>query len=101
MKPVYFFVSLIMVLLVAFGGAQFSFAQGTDLGTIGGVVTDGTGAVVPNAKVVILDLDTNTQRATSTNAQGEYRIFGLRSGRYQVSVSAPGMRTTQVTGIEV
>ena len=92
---------LLTVLLAIFGGTNLAFAQGTDLGTIAGLVTDGTGAVVPNATVVILDLATNTQRETKTNAQGEYRVFGLSAGRYQVSVSAPGMRTTQISGIDV
>jgi hypothetical protein len=91
----------LLSLWLALGSAQCLFAQGTDLGTITGSVTDSTGAVVPNAKVVILDLATNTPRETKTNAQGEYRVFGLSSGRYQVSVSLAGMRTTQVTGIEV
>ena len=91
--------ALFLILLAVLGSAQLVFAQGTDLGTITGTVTDGTGALVPNAKVVILDLGTNATRETKTNAQGEYRVFGLTSGSYQVSVSMAGMRTTQVTGI--
>ena len=51
--------------------------------------------------MVILDLATNNPRETKTNAQGEYRVFGLGSGKYQVSVSLAGMRTTQITGIEI
>jgi hypothetical protein len=93
--------ALFLILLVVLAGAQPAFAQGTDLGTITGLVTDGTGAVVPNAKVVILDLATNTPRETKTSAQGEYRVFGLSIGKYQVSVSLAGMRTTQITGIEI
>jgi hypothetical protein len=93
--------ALFLVLLAALGSTQFAFAQGTDLGTITGLVTDGTGAIVPNAKIVILDLATNNPRETKTNAQGEYRVFGLASGKYQVSVSLAGMRTTQITGVEL
>jgi len=93
--------ALLLALVWAFGVVQFLFAQGTDLGTIRGLVTETTGAVVPNARVVILDLATNTTRETKTNAEGEYRVFGLSSGKYQVSVSAPGMRTTQITGIQI
>src|SRR5882672_629779 len=93
--------ALFLILLAALGSTQLVFAQGTDLGTITGAVTDSTGAVVPNAKVVILDLATNTPRETRTNAQGEYRVFGLGVGKYQVSVSVAGMRTTQITGIEI
>src|SRR5258705_9963955 len=98
MKSATYIASLLIVLAVL-GSAQLLFAQGTDLGTITGLVTDGTGAVVPNAKVVILDLGTKSTRETKTSAQGEYRVFGLTSGTYQVSVSLAGMRTTQVTGI--
>jgi len=93
--------ALFLILLLAFGSSQFLFAQGTDLGTIGGLVTDTSGAVVTNAKVIILDLGTNTPRETKTNAQGEYRVFGLSSGAYQVSVSAQGMSTTKITGIRL
>ena len=88
-----------LILLVALGSAQFLFAQGTDLGTIRGLVTDSSGAVIPNARVTILDLGTNTPHQTKTNAVGEYLLFGLSSGSYKVSVSAPGMATVQITGI--
>ena len=83
--------ALFLFLLPVLGTTQLSVAQGTDLGTIVGVVTDTTGAVVPNAKVVVLDLDTNTPHETKTNAQGEYNVFALNSGAYQVVISAPGM----------
>src|SRR5256885_16324895 len=87
------------LLALCLGCAQLLFAQGTDLGTIRGLVTDSSGAVIPNAKVIILDLGTNPTRETSTNARGEYQMFGLRSGSYKVSVSAPGWTTQDVTGV--
>jgi len=89
----------LLLLVVGFGSAQSLFAQGTDLGTIRGAVTDTSGAVIPNARVVVLDLSTNTTRETVTNSQGEYQMFGLRPGSYKVSISAPNMRTTDLTGI--
>src|SRR6185369_14696078 len=100
MKAATWFVRL-LVLLSILGIAQFLFAQGTDLGTITGSVTDGSGAVVPNAKVVILDLSTKTSRETKTNAQGVYRVFGLSGGRYLVTISQAGMGTVNVNGVEV
>jgi Carboxypeptidase regulatory-like domain len=93
--------ALFFFLLPVLGTTQLSFAQGTDLGTIVGVVTDTTGAVVPNAKVVVLDLDTNTPHETKTNAQGEYNVFALNSGGYQVVISAPGMTTAKITRVRV
>src|SRR5207302_8022177 len=87
------------LLVLCLGCAQFALAQGTDLGTIRGLVTDPSGAVIPNAKVIILDLGTNTTRETATNARGEYQMFGLRSGSYKVSISAPGLTTQDITGV--
>ncbi len=57
--------SLMIVLSLAC--AQSLFAQGTDLGTIRGLVTDAGGAAIPGAKVVVLDLSTGTTRQTTTN----------------------------------
>ncbi len=93
--------SLTVLLLLACGlfSAQSLMAQGTDLGTIRGSVTDSSGAVVPNAKVVILDVATGTTRQTMTNAQGEYQMFGLRPGSYSVTISIENMRTQELTGI--
>src|SRR5215475_1972427 len=95
------FIALFLILLAALASSQLVFAQGTDLGTITGVVTDPSGAIVANAKVVILDLSTNTPRETMTNVDGVYRVFGLIAGRYQVSVSLAGMRTSQINNVQV
>ena len=91
--------ALLMIVAAFFGGGQLVFAQGTDLGTIRGLVTDASGAAIPIAKVVVNDLATKTTRETMTNSQGEYQIFGLRPGAYKVSVSASGMGTIDLNGI--
>jgi hypothetical protein len=62
----------------------------TVTGTITGLVTDPTGAVIPGASVVALDLDTGVNSPTTTDAAGLYRISYLPIGRYQVTVKAPG-----------
>ena len=75
------------------------FAQGTDLGTIRGTVTDSSGAVVPNAEVVIMDLDTRTSQKVTTNGHGDYQAAALQSGHYQITVTAPGFSPSVVKGI--
>src|SRR2546429_6703938 len=99
MNPARFTLVLFLSLLVC--ANAYLFGQGTDLGTIRGTVTDQSGAVVPNASVVILDLGTGTARETKTSSRGEYQIFGLKSGNYKVTVSAQGMSTADITGIVV
>ncbi len=77
----------------------FAFGQGTDLGTIRGTVTDSSGALVGGASVTVLDVRTGTTRQTRTNSSGEYQMFGLPSGNYNVKIASPGMTTQDITGI--
>lgn len=81
--------------------SNFAHGQGTDLSTVRGTVTDSSGAVVPKAVVSIVDLETNTSRQTATNAQGEYELFGVKSGTYKVTVSAAGLSTEEINNIVV
>jgi hypothetical protein len=90
-------ISLIFLLVAA----PFVVGQGTDLGTIRGTVVDATGAVVPNASVTIDDVATNTARHTNTNGRGDYEMFGLKSGYYKVSVTAPGMTIEEVNDVAI
>jgi len=89
--------------LFTFCGAFSSaaFGQGTDLGTIRGTVTDAAGAVIPDALIVITDSLTKTSRETHTNGQGNYEMFGLNSGFYTVTISAPGMSKTEIKDLNV
>jgi hypothetical protein len=84
--------ALVLILLSGLGSAQWVFAQGTDLGTIQGTVKDASSAVIANAKVTVIDVDLNTPRETNANGAGDFEVFGLRSGRCKVSVTASGMR---------
>lgn len=95
------FMVFLLTFVFVFTGAQFLFGQGTDLGTIRGLVTDSSGAVIPNAKVAVTDLGTNTVHAATTDSQGEYRVFGLSSGAYKVSIAVQGMRSVLVTRIQL
>ena len=61
-------------------------------GSISGVVTDPTGAVVPGVTVVATDIATNTQHTTVTDAKGFYAFPALNVGTYNVTVSQPGFR---------
>ncbi len=79
------------VLLLA---AISSLAQAPD-GTITGVVTDSSGAVVPDASVVITDKATNTSRTLTSNGSGVFSAPALPPGDYEVRANMTGFRTTQ------
>jgi len=63
------------------------------LAGINGVVTDATGAVVPNAKVTITNIATNVSRTTATTSVGTYYITDLIPGTYTVKIEASGFKT--------
>jgi len=93
-----FVVALVLPLCVLFL-LTFALAQGTDLGTIRGTVTDASGALVAGAGVTVLDVQTGAARQTKTNSSGEYQMFGLPSGNYNVKIASPGMTNQDITGI--
>ena len=64
--------------------------------TIAGVVSDSGGAMVPNARVVVVLSTTGQQREASTNDAGEYVVPQLAPGVYKVSVSTSGFQTAVV-----
>ena len=77
------------------------FAQSITSGDIAGVVTDPSGAVIPNAKVTAKNDATGAIEAATTNGEGFYRFSFLQIGSYTVTVNAagfqPGSRKIQVT----
>src|SRR6202012_2449173 len=72
-----------------------AFGQGTDRG----VVTDSAGAVIPNASVTITDTSTGSVRATTTNGQGNYEMFGLNPGTYTITITASGMSQLEIKDV--
>jgi hypothetical protein len=68
----------------------------TVTGSITGEVTDQSGAVVSGAHVTAHALATGIDSATTTNADGQYRIEFLPIGRYKVTVEANGFATATV-----
>jgi len=70
-------------------------------GSIVGTVFDASGAAVPNAKVIITDLDKKVNYTTSTNESGNYGQAHLIIGRYQVRVEVNGFKTAIEDNVNV
>src|SRR5580693_7379154 len=62
------------------------------LGSISGTITDASDAVLPQAKVVLIETKTGVQRDTIANASGDYSFADLPRGTYSISVTAAGFK---------
>ncbi|MBM3765619.1 MAG: carboxypeptidase regulatory-like domain-containing protein, partial [Acidobacteria bacterium] len=88
------------VLLAFFLCSGFAFAQG-DRGAITGVVTDKSGAAVPNVTIEAIHTATNTKLETISTGTGAYRLVGLQIGLYDLSARANGFSTFVQRGIQI
>jgi hypothetical protein len=72
-------------------------AQTTTSGGLTGVVTDPSGAIVPNADVRIKDDAKGITNSTKTDQDGVYRFFFLAPGEYTLTVTHEGFRNQNRT----
>jgi hypothetical protein len=86
------------LLLVSLFCSLAAYAQ-TDTATLVGTVVDGSGAVLPNEVVTIVNLGTNARTVVKTDSNGSYTATSLKIGNYSVAVRATGFKEVTRTGI--
>ncbi|MGC2767167.1 MAG: carboxypeptidase-like regulatory domain-containing protein, partial [Candidatus Acidiferrum sp.] len=86
---------------LGFAGSGLGLAQEAVTGTFRGVVTDSSGAIVPNAKVKALQIGTGLVREAQTNELGSYVIPGLPPGEYELTASAPSFSTIERPSVQL
>jgi hypothetical protein len=101
---------MVMVLLVTglltgwlgagLDGLALAQSNATD-GALDGFVKDPSGAAVPSAKIIALNLGTNQTHETAVDGSGYFRFPLLQVGEYQIIVSAAGFSDYQQTGIRL
>ncbi len=85
-------VAILFLVCTFSAGAQVS-------ANLSGRVTDSSGAAVQAASVTANDLDTGVSRTTLTNQAGEYKLFELPVGHYEVRARKDGFAERVRTGI--
>src|SRR6266403_764693 len=94
-----FFVrAFVLAVLTAALGSNL-FAQST--ATLGGTVTDATGAVVANAKVVATNQATGVETATQTDSAGAYLLPSLPIGTYRIQINASGFQSSIISNLKL
>ena len=69
-----------------------SFAQFSQRGSISGVVTEASGAVVPKASVMLLDLGRNQKSSVDYRCDRELRVFPTPTGQLSGLCRARGIQ---------
>ncbi len=85
--------------LVVFSAA-ICLAQ-VEQGTVTGVVTDQSKAVITDAKVTLTNTDTGVAANTNTNQQGNYSFPFTPPGHYLISAEKEGFSAGRVTNITI
>ena len=76
-----------------------SAAGQSTLGTITGLVTDSSHAVIPGAKIIARNVATGSEASTTSSSTGNYVVPNLAVGAYQLSVTQAGFKNYTRTNI--
>src|SRR5260370_4388483 len=80
----------LLVAAVSWCMAVPGLAQSTNSSDLRGTVTDSSGAVIPGAKVTIVNTETGVTTELTTNDAGIYDAVSIRPGKYRVTFSKEG-----------
>src|SRR5467141_3277147 len=89
--------SFLFLVCVVSAGAQTSRIGATLQGT----VTDSSGAVIPDVKVILRNTLTNQGRTVATDERGFFRAEALVVGTYEVRVEQAGFALYRHAGVQV
>ena len=70
-------------------------------GTITGNINDPNGAAIPGATVVVKNVETNVAATVKTNQDGSYTIPFLMPGKYSITATGDGFKTSVREAIEL
>ena len=87
-------------LLLVFALITTSFAQTTNA-TLGGTVSDSTGALIPGVTVTATNTQTGIVTSVVTNETGAYQFASLQTGVYKVSSELPGFQTQTYNNVNL
>ena len=70
-------------------------------GSLSGVVTNQTGAALPDAAVTIKNVATAETRTVATDGGGRYQASGLPPGRFEIRAAKPGFADETRAGVSL
>src|SRR5215471_7944719 len=94
------FVSLSMLLVLQALSGQAAFGQGANA-SISGIVQDQSKALIPGVTVTLTNVATGVTATTVTNESGAYGFPSITPGKYALSGSLPGFKTTTFNSLDI
>src|ERR1700733_13442392 len=89
-----------IVVLIAVLLSAHTLVQAQETASMTGIVTDATGAIIPDAGVSLVNTTTGDTYQTTTNDKGSYTFANVKPGPgYKVTFSKAGFEPTAVNGI--
>ena len=73
----------------------------TATGQIEGRVVDPSGGAVPQADVVVLNVDTGVKRTVQSDATGRYTVPLLQPGQYRIAVGKTGFKPVEIPNVRL
>ena len=93
-------VGILALLLILGGVCERAYSQ-LSSASVTGVIRDSTGAVVPNATVVLKNVNTNVEHRAETNSAGNFAVLNITPGRYTLDATAQGFRPARVSEFDL
>ena len=87
------------LLALSFGGASIAHAQAVSVGSVSGVVTDQSGAAVPDVAVTMTETERGVVHSSTTTTDGRYNFPALPVGPYRLEAKGKGFKDYVQTGI--
>lgn len=92
--------ALLMLLAFALLAGRWAGAQ-VLYGALNGVVTDPSGAAIPDAKVTAVEMHKGISQETTTGSTGLYRFSAMLPGLWKITVSASGFNSVETANIQI
>ena len=92
--------SFLLALLLLLS-TTISFSQSTFRGGMAGIITDSSGAAISGAKIEATDVATGLVYHAVSSDAGDFSISDLPLGDYNVTVTSPGFKTTEVKLVRI
>ena len=90
-----------LMIAALFAGSTSTWGQSSTTGALGGIVTDESGALVPNVTITLTNVATSRVQTTTTGSNGGYSFSLLAPGTYTLAFFAVGFKLATAMSVVV